>query len=376
MDCRHFRGDRPCAAHKQYGCRCEDCREYDPVTARILIVKIAADGDVLRTTCLLPALKDAYPGCHITWVTKPSAKPLLLNNPLIDRVLSPIEQFLPLLTVESFDLVINPDADLQSCSIASLAKGKEKRGFLLDEAGRIEALSVAAQEWLEMGLRDDLKKQNRRSYPEIIYRVAGLHTLLHGPALHLTEEEIADAGEHLARCGWKPGNGVPVIGVNTGAGSRWRRKALPVETIEGLLERLLDGDTAVDIFLLGGPEEKDRNRHLSEKFGGKVVHTGIDNSLRRFAGIISYTDVLVAADTLALHIGIALGKYVVVHMGPTSSPEIDVRGKGEILVPDMDCLCCYLNDCDCHPACNELITPEVLVRSVKRGLTLRSKTTR
>ncbi len=32
----------------------------------ILIIKTAALGDVLRTTSILPGLKEPYPGCHVT----------------------------------------------------------------------------------------------------------------------------------------------------------------------------------------------------------------------------------------------------------------------------------------------------------------------
>ena len=53
-DCRHFLGDRPCAWHKREGLLCT-CEHYEPITQRVLIVKLDAMGDVLRTTALLPA---------------------------------------------------------------------------------------------------------------------------------------------------------------------------------------------------------------------------------------------------------------------------------------------------------------------------------
>ncbi|MFQ6104435.1 MAG: glycosyltransferase family 9 protein [Candidatus Glassbacteria bacterium] len=322
----------------------------------------------MRTTSLLPALEEKYPGCHISWVTESSAEPLLIKNPSIDRILSPPERFLPFLMAGGFDLVINTDADLQSCSLASIAKAAEKRGFVLDENGEIEALSDAALEWYQLGLWDDLKRANRHSYPEIIYKIAGLGGFLHPPKLFLADDEIADAKKYLASCGWHSDDDRRVVGVNTGAGQRWRRKALPVETIEAVLANLLEGSLPVDIFLLGGPEERGRNSYLAEKFRGGVIDTGTNNSLRRFAGIVSATHVLLTADTLAMHIGMALQKYVVAHFGPTSPWEIEMWGSGEKIVPDIDCTCCYLPDCDRNPACNEAITPEEIVSAIQRGL--------
>ena len=51
-DCRHFRGDMPCVFHKKTGVHCEGCADYDPLKERILIIKLGAIGDVIRSTPL------------------------------------------------------------------------------------------------------------------------------------------------------------------------------------------------------------------------------------------------------------------------------------------------------------------------------------
>ena len=367
-NCRHFRGDRPCQPHKQNGIKCDVCEFYDPVREQILIVKLSADGDVLRTTCLLPSLKEAYPQAVITWITESSAEPLLKNHPLIDRIWTLPERFMAPLMVEMFDLVINVDTDARSCCLAALAKSHEKRGFVAGEKGEILPLSEAAREWFLMGIRDDLKKANRRSYPEIIYEIAGLNGYIHGPELYLEPREIEHAKQHLIYCGWRPEVSRPVVGLNTGAGSRWPRKALPLGTLEKVIAGLLEIRPPVDVFLLGGPEEAEKNSYLTQLFSGLIVDTKTDNPKRLFAAIFSHVDVLVTADTLALHIAIALDKYVVAHFGPTSYQEIDTRNKGECILPKIDCICCYQTDCSCNPACNELISPSDLLVAVKRGL--------
>ncbi len=102
LDCRHFIGDRPCKFKRV----CEGCDLYDPMGKRILIVKLAAIGDVLRTTPLLTGLKKTYPRSHITWVVDKEAHPLLRNNALIDRLLVfDFSSTLPL-EVETFDRAI------------------------------------------------------------------------------------------------------------------------------------------------------------------------------------------------------------------------------------------------------------------------------
>jgi hypothetical protein len=49
-DCRFFEGDRPCI-HKR---ECPGCPLFEPAGRRILLLKLGALGDVLRTTPLLP----------------------------------------------------------------------------------------------------------------------------------------------------------------------------------------------------------------------------------------------------------------------------------------------------------------------------------
>ena len=51
-DCRHYQGSMPCVFHKREGRLCDGCVDYDPIRSRILIVKLAAIGDVLRTDWL------------------------------------------------------------------------------------------------------------------------------------------------------------------------------------------------------------------------------------------------------------------------------------------------------------------------------------
>ena len=73
-DCRHVHWDRPCTPHKLRGRECVTCDEYEPVRARVLIIKLAATGDVLRTTAFLPAIHATWPGARVTWLTRPDRK--------------------------------------------------------------------------------------------------------------------------------------------------------------------------------------------------------------------------------------------------------------------------------------------------------------
>lgn len=68
-DCLHFLGDRPCEPHKREGVHCDDCPHYEPVDKRILIIKLGAMGDVIRTTPLIRKLREVWPKAEISWLT-------------------------------------------------------------------------------------------------------------------------------------------------------------------------------------------------------------------------------------------------------------------------------------------------------------------
>lgn len=167
-DSRFFKGDIPCFPHKNKGIKCNDCSYYSKYENKILIIKRAAIGDVLRTTSILKSIKDKYPNCHITWITEPSAAPLLENNSLVDRVMSDFAEYIPMLFIEKFFWVINPDTDYKSCLLATLASAENKSGFILNQSGVVVPHSNAAEEWFQMGIWDDKKRKSKNILTDII----------------------------------------------------------------------------------------------------------------------------------------------------------------------------------------------------------------
>jgi ADP-heptose:LPS heptosyltransferase len=118
-DCRHYRTNVPCRPHKQRKTVCSDCTEYDHTAERILVIKLDAMGDVLRTTSCLPALKREYPHGHVTWITRANAVPLLAGNPAIDRVLAVESNYLEFLLAEDFDLGTDHSIEVFAAIISS-----------------------------------------------------------------------------------------------------------------------------------------------------------------------------------------------------------------------------------------------------------------
>lgn len=368
-DCVYYKSDRPCAPHKREGVVCDGCKYYAQARTRILIIKLAAAGDVLRTTSILPALKKKYEGASIHWVTAAGSVPLLEKNIYIDRIIPFYGQMPVELLVEEFDVVMNFDAASDSAAIASAARGTTRIGYGLDPRGFSFAYEPAGEEWLAMGLRDDLKRANRETYQNHILRIGGLTGPAESPQLNLTDAEKAFGAQQALKYGISRGQ--RVVGMNTGAGGRWPLKRWTEEGFCEIARRFAEAGAAV--LLLGGPEEVERNRRLVAATknikNGIVVDTGCNNSLRQFAAIVQLCDVVLTGDTLAMHIATALGRHVVALFGPTSSVEIELFGRGEkITSTEMTCLVCYLNQCDLNPNCMNTISPDRVEQALLRCL--------
>lgn len=328
----------------------------------ILIIKLGAIGDVLRTTGILKGLDKKYGNPKIYWITLQNALPLLANNTLIFKTIT-LEKWKEIEDI-NFDLVISLDDEMEACSIATLAKKGKIVGAYLDNDGK---RTYTKSEWFDMSLlggpdRDELKKANKKTFQEHMANFLGIDKKEMEPILILTDRELEYQKKFMEENGLKEGEFL--IGINTGAGGRWQYKKLGEEKTAALINSIYE-NYKYRCILLGGGEERERNSRIASMIKVPFIDAGTNHQLMEFASIVGLCSVLVTSDSLALHIGTALKKKVVAFFGPTSMSEIDLFGRGKKIAPDMTCLVCYKRTCDFNPACMHLITVDQLVSAVK-----------
>jgi heptosyltransferase-2 len=364
-DCRYFLGDRPCVWHKQSGVLCT-CDHYEQIVERVLIVKLDAMGDVLRSTALLPPLAEVHPQAAVTWITRKESVPLLQRNRYITEVLELGPEALAQLQVREFDRVINLDASKISAALATAARSARKDGFVLSARGYVQPTNEAARRWLEAGLFDDIKRQGTATYQDRMAEILGLQGQ-HRYVFELSEDEIRRGKASLLALGVDFDR--PIVGLNTGAGGRWPLKQWREEGYVEMVARIAR-DHDAQFVLLGGPGERDRNERLKAASSVKLLDPGCENTVRHFGALVKHCDVVVTGDTLAMHLALALERRTVVLFGPTSAAEIELYGLGEKVVPDMQCLSCYKTSCDFVPNCMDLISTDMVEQAVRRQLAI------
>ncbi|MFA5163758.1 MAG: glycosyltransferase family 9 protein [Patescibacteria group bacterium] len=362
FDCCYFNGAKPC----QFSSVCNSCDSYRPMGKRILVIKLASAGDVLRTTALLPALKVKFPDSYVTWLTKEPANELLELSPYIDRILTYGLESATLLQVESFDLVISLDKASEAASLAELVKAAAKCGYGLNEKGKIYPFNKKAEYSFLLGLDNELKFSiNKKTYQEIMFEAVGLPYNNERYELRLGPRELDFAAEFFKRQNLSSSDFI--IGINTGAGKIFANKSLKpariVELIGLLYERL---NTNIKILLLGGPLEKDINGTILKKLTDhKIIDSGHENTIREFCSLVNLCSAVISADTLALHIAVALNKAAIALFGPTCPQEIDLYNRGRKIITKSECAPCYKNICDKNVTCMDRIDLNEVVGAIK-----------
>lgn len=351
-DCIYFRGDKPCIRKRI----CDGCDEYTPQGKRILIIKLAAPGDVLRTTPLLCGLKRIYPVSHITWITDNGAYDLLKSNPLINRLLIHKWESLIPLFAEEFDLLICLDKEHRAAALTNLINANRKVGIGLTQYGSIYPVNEECEYYFSLGISDELKfKLNKKTYQELIFDVCGIKYQLDGYLLEIPEEDKDFADSLMQKSGITESD--IVIGISTGAGPVFANKSWRVEKYIELINRLL-ANQAFKILLLGGPLEVEKNSQILARFGKRILDAGCYNTITQFCGIVSRCKLMVCSDTLPMHIGIGMGVLMVVMFGPTCAQEVELYSRGMKLVSSMECAPCYKSNCDKEPNCMDHIKIE------------------
>jgi heptosyltransferase-2 len=347
-DCKHFLGHIPCAPNKKYGVTCADCEYYDKKTGKILIIKLGAIGDVIRTTPLLHRIWQNRRTREVWWLTEyPSVVPAK-----VDKVLKMDFKSALILQNTEFDWVINLDKDYEACALTASLKANQKDGFTLVD-GKPAPLNERAEHKFITGIFDSENKKNTKSYPEEIFEICGWE--------FKQEQYILDEKKFK----WNIDNGEKkIIGLNTGCGGRWTSRLLPDKTWIELIKKLQQ--KGYYPLLLGGQQEHYRNDYLANATNAAYLgHFELD----KFISLVGQCDLVVSAVTMGAHIAIGLRKPLVLINNIFNAKEFELYGRGEVIEPTRPCQCFFSATCT-NPDynCIDYVTADDLYKAIKRNI--------
>ncbi|MDD3861252.1 MAG: glycosyltransferase family 9 protein [Bacteroidales bacterium] len=329
-DCRHFKGTIPCKPNKEHNFDCENCKFYSPICKRILIIKLGAMGDVIRTTPLVVRYKKLYPDCHITWLT---LSPEVLPKDQIDDIYKWNETSLYVLTHKKFDIAINLDKEEEACMLLADVDSQEKYGFIWNN-NHIDAATPEANHKLITGYFDHHSKANTKHYMDEIFEICHLK-FDDEPYLLNYNKDLAN--QWITKMQNKSA-GKTIVGLNTGCGNRWLTRLWPDDSWIELIE-LLQKNGFYPV-VLGGPQENDKNTSLANRTGSWYPGTF---SLEEFFTITASCEIVVTQVSMMMHIATALQKKMVLMNNIFNKHEFYLYNRGVIVEPETGCDCFYGN---------------------------------
>lgn len=308
----------------------------------ILIIKLRHIGDVLLSTPVLHALREAFPAAQLTMLVNRGTEGVLAHHPDVDEVLC-LEKgawadqckFVYRLRERGFDCVIDL-TDGDRSAVMSLATGAPIRiGFNAEHRWRGLLYSRVA--------KPRPVDQHRVEYDLCALRALGLDPTRGMPSVFVAEAEEQMVDQWLREQGLTGDHCPPLVLVQPGA--RYSLKVWPPERFAQLSDRLVQQFRCR--ILLGGDQ---REREVAEQVARKshcapIVVAG-KFSLLQYASLVKRCALFVGNDGGAMHIAATVGTPVVALFGPTYPERWGPRGGlTQVIYKGLDCRACY------HPSC-------------------------
>jgi len=305
-----------------------------PRADRILVIRLGAMGDVVRTLPAFAELRARYPRAEITWLVERRAEGVLRAQPGVDEVLVfPREEleahwsarrigslardalaFVRLLRRRRFELVLDFHAILKSGLLAR-ASGAPVRVGYAPPFGR------EASSWFA--------NRRARLSPERMSRFernAALVDFLGIPPASLPKVRAgegprwpvdAERRERM-RASLGPGPPVAVLHPGTSAGTPYKR--YPVERWAEVARELRD-DGLRCVVSAGGDAERALARAVVARSRGAAVLAPETRDVADLAALVSLCELFVGSDSGPLHVASLVGTPVVQLVGPTDPVE-------------------------------------------------------
>ncbi len=285
---------------------------------KILIIRLSAIGDVVRVLPAAAAIRHAFPTAQIDWVVESAAADILLDNPLLDRVivfdrgprwLRSFVLFWRLrkrLRDQHYDIAIDFHGVIKSGLLLAATHAKRRIAFARPRSR--EGAHLFANERFKlsapvMNRVDENLELASTSIDEVqnVRRPISIDQQINVDVFRVITEERKNRP-------WLVLVHAPV----DRAEKRW-----PTEYFAELVNMLL-ADGRFDVVLTHGPGQRAELDSILVGCTEKPIVPPACTSLREYAGLAAMASLYIGVDTGPMHIAAAVGTPVVAIFGGTA----------------------------------------------------------
>ncbi len=334
---------------------------------RILVVNVNWVGDVIFSSPIFKALKEAYPQAHISCLAVPRVKEVLESIPFLDEIIvydekgrhrNPLTKLKLIfeLRKKRFDIAFLLHRSLTRALLVYLTGIPQRVGY--DAKNRGKFLTHKAEPLEGQVHRSDYYLNVVESYGIVVNdRRSQLRV---STSIEEEAEKIFKA-KKIQKDDY-------VIVINPGG--NWDLKRWPPENFTRLIGGFW-GDFNTKIIVSGARKDVALFRKINSLTFKNAVNLAGETSLMQLIAIMKKADLVISGDTGPLHIANSVGTEIIGLFGPTRPEITGPRGSGKAHIIQHDVGCnkepCYHLRCPDN-ICMQSITPEevlAITRQIK-----------
>lgn len=340
---------------------------------KILIVRMDKIGDLVLSTPVIKAVRDAYPDSHITLLVRPYARQIVEGNPYLNEVMT-------------YDKATDGKGLLKDILFAmKLRKKKFELALVLHPKNRTHIMVFLAGIPERIGYNKKLGWLLTKKIPHIkqyglkheidytldLVRYIGIdpkNRALYVPINKISEQKIKGI---FAKNGILENNKVITIHPGSSCPSkRWNFKHFAK-----VADRLAESRSA-KIVIIAGPSDKVLGDRMSGSMKAPHLNLSGKTTVADLASILKRSALFISNDSGPVHIACATGTPTISIFGRNDRGLSPERWKpiGEhdlALHKDIGCEICLSHNCKKGFACLEAITEDEVVSAAKRMLSAR-----
>lgn len=334
---------------------------------RILVIKLKQPGDVLVSSPVLAALKEAWPQAKVSCLVPKGTEEMIADHPLLERVfvaerrgapLSRTLSFLRELRRARFDLVLELSGGDRGAFYARVTGAKERLGFAY--GGRAFWHRFFLTRLLPPPpLRMHLVEHNLE-----MVRALGIEPRAPRLQFFWKPEVETRVQELLASHSLSPKK---FVAMHPGAG--WRFKCWTPEGYARVIE-VLQTTKNLKVVLTGSkaPHEQELVAAILKETRATPINLVGLLTLKELGALISQARFFFGVDSAPMHLAAAVDTPAVALFGPSGDFNWGPWGKGHLVIKkDWDCLPCGQDGCEGSKVsrCLAELTPEEVLEKME-----------
>ena len=348
---------------------------------RILILRLSAVGDVLRTLPAVMALRKHLPSSHIAWVVEEPSKTLLESQPEIDQVIlfprkrwtegmksigkvwktfKEMGQFFLEVRKEKFDFVLDFHGIIKSGMISFLSGSPKRIGY--DRKSSKEGNFLLSN--IKVQLPKEKISRYRRNFA--LLKGVGLEVKDFDARLHIPQRDKEYIESFLVKL--NPPLRRPSIAIHAGTNPKAVFKRWMPGHYAQLADRLIRELHATVIFTWG-PEELESVEAIRKEMTEQSVLGPETESLTQLGELFKHCDLYLGGDTGPMHIASLMGTPVLAIYGPTDPVLHEPLGRHKKVRKEVGCNPCRNRSCK-DLKCLKIITVDDVFKATKEILSI------